>query len=124
MSDLDQDIVQELECRPRRPLWQRVLKWTAVVMVSTLALVIFAGVMLYNFGGMWGSADSEMKSKYQQLVASGQAPALSRRFVIPIPGCVCHSSDPVLTAQHARRRMRECGKCHNTDPAHLEPGVE
>ena len=62
------------------------LKWTAIGVGGTLAFLVFAAVMLYNFGGMWGSAYPEMKPQYEQLVASGQAPPLRKRFVIPIPG--------------------------------------
>ena len=91
---------------------------------SLVALLVVAAVLLYNFGGMSGSAVPGMcSSSTTQLVASGQAPAIEKRFVIPIPGCQCHSKDPVLTAQHTRRHMNECGKCHNTNPAHMEPGI-
>ena len=114
---------QTVECAPARPRWQRVLTWVAIGIGGTLAFVVFAAVMLYNFGGMWGSAVPGIEQEYEQLVASGQAPPLRKRFVIPIPGCKCHSTDPVLTAQHSKRHMNECGKCHNTNPAHMEPGV-
>ena len=108
---------------PVAPRWKRVLKWTLLAIGGTLVFLVFAAVMLYYFGGMSGSVYAELGPQYQQLVASGQAPALRKRFVIPIPGCACHSTDPVLTAQHSRRHMNECGKCHNTNPAHMEPGV-
>ena len=108
---------------PVAPRWKRVLKWTLLAIGGTLVFLVFAAVMLYYFGGMSGSVYAELGPQYQQLVASGQAPALRKRFVIPIPGCTCHSTDPVLTAQHSRRHMNECGKCHNTNPAHMEPGV-
>jgi len=124
VSDAEQNVAQELECRPGRPLWKRVLKWTAIVVGCALVFLVFAAVMLYNFGGMWGSVYPDMGPKYERLVASGDAPPLRQRFVIPIPGCQCHSTDPVLTAQHSKRRMNECGKCHNTTPAHMEPGVQ
>ena len=102
----------------------RVLKWIGDrASAALLAFLVFAAFMLYNFGGMSGSAYPEMRPQYEQMVASGQAPPLRKRFVIPIPGCQCHSTDPVLTAQHSRRHMNECGKCHNTNPAHMEPGV-
>jgi hypothetical protein len=100
-----------------------VLKWTAVGIGATLAFLVFATVMLYNFGGMWGSVYPELRPQYQQLVVSGQVAPLRNRLVIPIPGCQCHSTDPVLTAQHSKRHMNECGKCHSTNPAHNEPGV-
>lgn len=134
MSDPDRDVTSAADesgdvaekavaCAPPGPRWKGVLKWTAIGIGGTLAFLVFAAFMLYNFGGMWGSVYPELRPQYEQLVASGQAPALRQRFVIPIPGCKCHSTDPVLTAQHAKRHMNECGKCHNTRPAHMEPGV-
>jgi len=117
------DAEQTVECAPPRSRWKRVLKWTAIGIGGTLAFLVFAAFMLYNFGGMSGSVYADMRPQYEQLVASGQAPPLRRRFVIPIPGCQCHSTDPVLTAQHSKRHMNECSKCHNTNPAHNEPGV-
>jgi hypothetical protein len=134
MSDLDRDVTpdavesgdvaeQAVEGAYPGPRWKRVLRWTAIGVGGTLVFLVFAAFMLYNFGGMWGSVYPELGPQYEQLVASGQAPALRKRFVIPIPGCQCHSTDPVLTAQHSKRHMNECGKCHNTRPAHMEPGV-
>jgi hypothetical protein len=111
------------ECAPKKPLWVRVLKGVGITLASVLALLVVGAVLLYNFGGMWGSAEPGVLDQYDQWVATGQAPAIEKRFVIPIPGCKCHSKDPRLTAQHTRRHMNECGKCHNTNPAHMEPGI-
>lgn len=33
-------------------------------------------------------------------------------LAIEIPGCVCHSDDPQLVAEHATRRMSQCFECH------------
>lgn len=33
-------------------------------------------------------------------------------LAIEIPGCVCHSDDPDLVAEHATYRMSECFQCH------------
>jgi hypothetical protein len=114
---------EALECKPKKPLWWRILKGTAITGGTIIVLLIVAGLLLYNFGGMSGSVHPELLTQYDQMVANGQAPAIQKRFVIGIPGCQCHSTDPVLTAQHTRRRMNECSKCHNTNPAHMEPGV-
>ena len=123
-SDLTEvDAEQAVESAPKGPRWMRVLKWTAIGIGGTLAFLVFAAFMLYNFGGPSGSVYPEMRPQFEQMVASGQAQPLRRRFVIPIPGCQCHSTDPVLTALHSKRRMNECSKCHNTNPAHNEPGV-
>ena len=121
--ELPAEEAEALECRPKRPLWVRILRGTAITVGALIVLLGVTGVLLYNYGGMSGSAVPGVLAQYDQMVAAGQAPAIQKRFVIPIPGCQCHSKDPVLTAQHTRRHMNECGKCHNTNPAHLEPGV-
>jgi len=133
VSELEPDITEPVEpaqepqspaeqCAPRKPLWIRILKGVGITVVSLVVLVAMAGVLLWNFGGMSGSAVPGVLDQYDEWVASGQAPAIQKRFVIPIPGCQCHSKDPALTAQHTRRRMNECGACHSTRPAHMEPG--
>ena len=108
---------------PKRPRWKRVLKRIVIGLGVTVVLVVAAGALLYEFGGMSGSVYPDMKPRYEQMVAAGQAAPIQARFVVPIPGCQCHSTAPVLTAQHSRRRMSECDKCHDTSPAHMEPGV-
>lgn len=30
-----------------------------------------------------------------------------------IPGCVCHSDDPAIVAEHAQYRMNQCFACHS-----------
>jgi hypothetical protein len=112
-----------LECKPSKPLWWRILKWASITAACVIVALVAAGLLLWNFGGMSGSVHPELLAQYDQMVANGQTPAIQKRFVIGIPGCQCHSTDPVLTAQHTRRRMNECGSCHSTKPAHVEPGV-
>jgi hypothetical protein len=107
----------------RKPRWKRVLKRIAIGFAVLIGLLVIAAVLVYNFGGMSGSVHPELLTQYNQMVAAGQEPPLHKRFVIPIPGCQCHSTDPVLTAQHSVWHMSECGKCHDTQPAHMEPGV-
>ena len=111
-------------CKPAGPRWWRILRRILIGLGVTIVLIVLLGVLLYNFGGMSGSAHPETLKQYDAMVAAGQAPAIHTRFVIPIPGCQCHSTDPVLTAQHSVRRMSECNRCHDTNPAHVEPGVE
>jgi hypothetical protein len=94
--------------RERAPLWRRLLFGAFV----TLAVLFFVGAMLYRFGSMWVPS-AETRAEYDELVASGQVPdQVTRQFHIPIPGCVCHSDDPVLTMQHSTRRVSECMQCH------------
>lgn len=33
-------------------------------------------------------------------------------LAIEIPGCVCHSDDPVIVQEHASYRMNQCFGCH------------
>jgi len=109
--------------QPGRPRWVRVLRRIGIGIGTAVVLVGVLGVLVYNFGGMSGSAIPGISGQYAELVASGQAQPMRKRFVIPIPGCTCHSTDPVSTAQHSVRHMNECVKCHNTNPPHLEPGL-
>jgi len=85
----------------------RVLKGLAV----TIAVLVVLGVAIYEFGGMW-PASAAAQTAYAAEVAAGRQPAIQSRFTIPIPGCVCHSDDPVLQMQHSNRRMSECRTCH------------
>ncbi|MBI5231861.1 MAG: hypothetical protein HY876_06825 [Coriobacteriales bacterium] len=101
----------EEECAPKKPLWWRILKGTLIGVGVTIVLLVVTGVLLYNFGSMW-LPDPQMKAEYGQLVAAGQAPAIEKRFTIPIPGCKCHSKDPVQTMQHTTYRISECNSCH------------
>jgi hypothetical protein len=91
----------------RTPLWRRLLFGAFV----TVAVLFFLAAVLYRFGSMWVPS-SEVQSEYNRLVASGAAEPLDARFHVPIPGCVCHSDDPVLTMQHSNRRISECSGCH------------
>lgn len=78
--------------------------------VAVLVLLLVAGA-LYLFGGMQPPTASA-RTAYAVEVTAGRQPAVEARFTIPIPGCVCHSDDPVLQVQHSERRMSECGGCH------------
>lgn len=78
---------------------------------ATAAALAAAGVVLYAFGGMW-IRTPQMRQAYDAMVERGERQPLPSRLVLPIPGCVCHSDDPVLQAEHSRRRIRECTTCH------------
>ena len=98
------------------PRWKRILKRVLIALGVMVGLLAITGFALYFYGGMSRSADPTMTAQYDRLVASGQATPIQKRFVIPIPGCVCHSNDPVQTAKHRTYRMRECSTCHSTNP--------
>ncbi len=108
MTELELDTPElDTPVRPRRGL-KRVLAWIGVV-VGALVLV---ALVLFAFGGP-GGVTKEVRAQHAVLVAAGTAPAVEDRFVVPIPGCTCHSDDPALMVEHAERRMRDCfGTCH------------
>jgi hypothetical protein len=93
--------------RPKRRWLRRVL---IGVGATTATLAVAAG-LLYSFGGM-ETPDAATRDAYATMVASGEVPAVQERFTIPIPGCRCHSTEPVLTMQHSTRRIGECSNCH------------
>jgi len=97
----------ERACPARRPWWQRALIGIGI----TVAVLVVAAFALYRYGSM-AVPSQEVRAEYAQLVAAGQAEPIEGRFHIPIPGCVCHSDDPVLTMQHSTRRISECMGCH------------
>jgi len=93
--------------RPRRRL-RRVLAWIGGI----LGALVLVALVLFAFGGP-GGVTQEVRAQHAELVAAGTAPAVEDRFVIPIPGCTCHSDNPVLIVEHSERRMRDCfGTCH------------
>jgi hypothetical protein len=90
-----------------RRIVRRVLTWIAGI----IGALVLTGLVLYTFGGP-GGVTREVRTRYEELRAAGQAPEIEDRFVIPVPGCRCHSSDPVSIVQHSERRIRECFSCH------------
>jgi len=44
--------------------------------------------------------------------AEAPASAPSGPLAIEVPGCVCHSDDPQVVAEHATYRMSQCFDCH------------
>lgn len=97
--------------RARRPLWQRVLITLAGVVVA----IAGAAAVLYTLGGPSGSIyDPEIGTEYDRLVEAGAIAPVQQQFVIPIPGCTCHSTDPRLTEEHRNHRINECmdSGCH------------
>jgi hypothetical protein len=73
--------------------------------------IFFFGSMAFAFGSMWVPS-AENRAAYEQLRVAGQAPEYDRQFHIPIPGCVCHSDNPVTVMQHSNRRINQCNGCH------------
>lgn len=113
------------QCAAQRgPRWKRILKRVGIGIGVTVVVLVVLGVSLYEWGGMSGSVDPTMPARYAAMVAQAKAPPIQARFVIPIPGCVCHSTDPVQTAKHRVYRMSECGRCHNGGETAQEAPVQ
>ncbi len=58
------------------------------------------------------AAPSATASPGAEADPAGVAADGSDPLAIEVPGCVCHSDDPQLVADHATRRMSECFDCH------------
>ena len=92
---------------------RRILKRVGLTLLAVVAFLAILGAAAYGFGSM-ETPSAEMRTAYQGLVASGQAkPVAPAGFHIPIPGCRCHSTDPVVTMQHEGYRIRDCASCHS-----------
>jgi hypothetical protein len=89
----------------------RIERWLTGVGITVAVLAAVAAV-IFLFGGTQPPS-AEARAAYAVEVAAGRQPAVGARFVIPIPGCVCHTSDPVLQMRHSVIRMSECGGCHS-----------
>ena len=94
-----------------RPGWRRRLKRVAIGIGVAVAVLVALAVLLYSFGGM-ERPTAESRAAFAAMVAQGAVAPVDGRFVIPIPGCRCHSDDPVQQAQHATYRIKECRACH------------
>jgi hypothetical protein len=46
------------------------------------------------------------------VVGDVPAPDPASPLAIQIPGCVCHSDDPDIIAEHETYRMNQCVGCH------------
>lgn len=95
-----------------------------VVIAVTVVLLVAAGLLVVMFAlgrpvspqvppraaapapGTPGSGESGGPG------GSGAPTGGSDRLAIEIPGCVCHSDDPDVVAEHAKYRLSECFDCH------------
>lgn len=88
--------------------------WVRKLVIAGAILGVFVlilGLTVYNFGTMMPPS-AEAEASYAKLQANGVMPELEKRFGVSIPGCVCHSDNPVITMQHSNRRLSECKQCH------------
>ncbi|MBF4509041.1 MAG: hypothetical protein ISP10_00975 [Aeromicrobium sp.] len=45
--------------------------------------------------------------------ADSTADVTASPLAVQVPGCVCHSDDPQVVAEHATYRMSQCFDCHS-----------
>lgn len=88
------------------------LKRVLIVIGATVLVLAAVALVLYNFGSMW-MPSADVRRAYVAGVSAGRVSAIEQPFHIPIPGCVCHSPDPVLQVQHESRRIKDCAGCHS-----------
>ena len=96
-----------------------------VVGLSVLAVLLLAFVVVYAFGvpqapramaaaSATGDAGDDAAGAVASDAASDAAPAPdpASPLAVQIPGCICHSDDPKVVAEHAQYRMNQCYGCH------------
>lgn len=95
---------------PRRG--RRILKRVGITLLTLIAVVIVLALVAYDFGSM-EPPSADMRAQYAALASAGKVtPVPPGGLHLPIPGCRCHSTDPVQQVQHASYTMRECSRCH------------
>ena len=87
------------------------MRQIAIGFGMAVAVLAVLAIVAYSFGGPWRPS-GEAREAYAVLVEEGLAGPVERRFVIPIPGCTCHSDDPAAIVPHAEYRLRDCSACH------------
>ena len=86
--------------------------------LALVAVVLAVGIVLYLFGGPQGAGDVVAGGNAGVAVTATAAelqappPDPSSPLAIELPGCVCHSDDPAVVAEHAQYRMNQCFGCH------------
>lgn len=90
----------------------------SIFILAAVAVVVFAlgkptatQVPPERAAPAWASGDVIAAPDVQPVSAAVPADS-SDPLAIEIPGCVCHSDDPDLVAEHAAYRMSECFGCH------------
>lgn len=96
---------------------------TRIGIIAGVGLFVVAGLVVVMFAlGKPVTAQAPLQAAAPVAVAGevtspgGEAgasgPEESDPLAIEIPGCVCHSDDPDVVAEHATYRMSECFGCH------------
>lgn len=85
---------------------------SAVLVTAALVVAMFAfGKPVTPQTSSEAAAPPEVVSTQTPVGASGSGSDL---LAVEIPGCVCHSDDPAVVAEHASYRMSQCFECHQS----------
>ena len=65
-----------------------------------------------------GDGDGDSDAPFGGEIVEGEVPAPDPQspFAFQIPGCTCHSDDPVVVEEHANYRLNQCRGCHAGSP--------
>jgi hypothetical protein len=95
-------------------MWPKALVGMAVAagLLAALALTLF-------FLGTPMAPQTPLSPATSGGTVSDPAPATpggsAGPLAIEIPGCVCHSDDPTVVAEHATYRVSQCFDCHGEE---------
>lgn len=93
-----------------------VISLSVIAVLALVVIIVFAfGTPQAPQGGAAVIAETPTDSTSAEPVREGEVPPPdpSSPLAIEIPGCVCHSDDPVLVEEHADYRMNQCFGCHS-----------
>ncbi len=100
------------------------MKRDATLTVAVVAAVGLLGMSLYAFASPWPIPEDRLVPAVSQEAPPSAEADATQTSDIPepdpnsphhtdIPGCVCHSDDPEIVAEHAEYRMNQCFGCHD-----------
>lgn len=87
---------------------------TLIIMATVAGVLAVIAIGLFVFGTPTTPQVSPSAAPEGTVFppATETAPGASSPLAIEVPGCVCHSDDPQLVAEHATYRMSQCFDCH------------
>ena len=93
---------------------------TIIIMAAVAGVLAIVAVGLFVYGTPMipqvSPSAAPAGSPLPPPPATGTVPVESGSLAIEVPGCVCHSDDPQLVAEHATYRMSQCFDCHGDGP--------
>ena len=99
----------------------KTLRRIGITAAAVLFVLAAAAVVMFSLGRpVAPQVSSETAAPAEVVDAQKDGQAGSDPLAIEVPGCVCHSDDPDLVAQHATYRMSECFGCHQGGMPEME----